>query len=197
MEIEELKAIWQQYDSKLDNLERLNKKLIMETLSKKPQKKLNWMKYRSAYSMFIVPFALAVSLSPNFRVDNVDLKFLIGCVLTLASVVYLTWINLKNYNALNNMNLGDDSIVDSVRKISDFRRLVIRTKKYILFINPILLAGIIFIGWNTITFNMKTILFYTGLFLLILIVTIIQFKRYKEKIDKIENEILDINEYVL
>jgi hypothetical protein len=197
MEIEELKAIWQQYDSKLDNLERLNKKLIMETLSKKPQKKLNWMKYRSAYSMFIVPFALAVSLSPNFRVDNVDLKFLIGCVLTLASVVYLTWINLKNYNALNNMNLGDDSIVDSVRKISDFRKLVIRTKKYILFINPILLAGIIFIGWNTITFNMKTILFYTGLFLLILIVTIIQFKRYKEKIDKIENEILDINEYVL
>ena len=98
MEIEELKAIWQQYDSKLDNLERLNKKLIMETLSKKPQKKLNWMKYRSAYSMFIVPFALAVSLSPNFRVDNVDLKFLIGCMLTLASVVYLTWINLKNYN---------------------------------------------------------------------------------------------------
>jgi hypothetical protein len=197
MEIEELKTIWQQYDSRLDHLEKLNKKLIMETLSKKPQKKLNWMKYRSAYSMFIVPFALAMSLSPNFRVDNVDLKFLIGCVLTLASVVYLTWINLKNYNALNNMNLGDDSIVDSVRKISDFRRLVIRTKKYILFINPILLAGIIFIGWNTITFNMKTILFYTGLFLLILIVTIIQFKRYKEKIDKIENEILDINEYVL
>jgi uncharacterized membrane protein YoaK (UPF0700 family) len=197
MEIEELKAIWQQYDSKLDNLERLNKKLIMETLSKKPQKKLNWMKYRSAYSMFIVPFALAVSLSPNFRVDNVDLKFLIGCVLTLASVVYLTWINLKNYNALNNMNLGDDSIVDSVRKISDFRKLVIRTKKYILFINPILLAGIIFIGWNTITFNTKTILFYAGLFLLILTVTIIQFKRYKDKIDKIEKEILDINEYVL
>ena len=197
MEIEELKAIWQQYDSKLDNLERLNKKLIMETLSKKPRKKLNWMKYRSAYSMFIVPFALAVSLSPNFRVDNVDLKFLIGCVLTLASVVYLTWINLKNYNALNNMNLGDDSIVDSVRKISDFRKLVIRTKKYILFINPILLAGIIFIGWNTITFNTKTILFYAGLFLLILIVTIIQFKRYKDKIDKIEKEILDINEYVL
>jgi len=197
MEIEELKAIWQQYDSKLDNLERLNKKLIMETLSKKPRKKLNWMKYRSAYSMFIVPFALAVSLSPNFRVDNVDLKFLIGCVLTLASVVYLTWINLKNYNALNNMNLGDDSIVDSVRKISDFRKLVIRTKKYILFINPILLAGIIFIGWNTITFNTKTILFYAGLFLLILIVTIIQFKRYKEKIDRIEKELLDINEYVL
>lgn len=197
MEIEELKAIWQQYDSKLDNLERLNKKLIMETLSKKPRKKLNWMKYRSAYSMFIVPFALAVSLSPNFRVDNVDLKFLIGCVLTLASVVYLTWINLKNYNALNNMNLGNDSIVDSVRKISDFRKLVIRTKKYILFINPILLAGIIFIGWNTITFNTKTILFYAGLFLLILIVTIIQFKRYKEKIDRIEKELLDINEYVL
>lgn len=196
MEIEELKTIWQQYDSRLDHLEKLNKKLIMETLSKKPQKKLNWIKYRSAYSMFIVPFALAVSLSPNFRVDNVDLKFLIGCVLTLASVVYLTWINFKNYNALNNMNLGDDSIVDSVRKISDFRRLVIRTEKYIMFINPILLAGIIFIGWNTITFNTKTILFHVGLFLLILIVTIIQFKRYKEKIDRIEKELLDINEYV-
>jgi len=196
MEIEELKTIWQQYDNRLDHLEKLNKKLIMETLSKKPQKKLNWMKYRSAYSMFIVPFALAMSLSPNFRVNNVDLKFLIGCVLTLASVVYLTWINFKNYNVLNNMNLGNDSIVDSVRKISDFRRLVIRTKKCILFINPILLAGIIFIGWNTITFNTKTILFYVGLFLLILIVTIIQFKRYKEKIDRIEKELLDINEYV-
>jgi uncharacterized membrane protein YgdD (TMEM256/DUF423 family) len=197
MEIEELKSIWQQYDSKLDKLERLNKKLILETLSKKPQKKLDWMKYRSAYSMIIAPVALFVSLSPNIRIDNIDATFLIGCVLTLASVVYLTWINFKNYNALNNMNLGDDSIVGSVRKISDFRSHVIRTEKYILFINPILLAGIVFIGWNTFTFNTKTILFFGGLFLLILIASIIQFKRYKEKNDKIEKEILDINEYVL
>jgi len=35
MEIEQLKTIWQQYDLKLNNLEKLNKKLIMETLSKK------------------------------------------------------------------------------------------------------------------------------------------------------------------
>ena len=196
MEIEELKAIWQQYDSKLDNLEKLNKKLILETLSKKPQKKLNWMIYRSAYSMFIIPIALVISLSPNFRVENVDVKFLIGCVITFLSVVYLIWINLKNYKILNNVDLSNDSIVDSVRKIADFRSLVVRTKKYILLINPILFSGVLLLGWNTFTFNTKTILFFVGLFILILIASIIQSRRYKEKIDKIEKEILDLSEYV-
>ena len=119
MEIDELKAIWQKYDHKLDHLEKLNKKLIMETLTKKPQKKLNWIKYRTTYSMFIVPIALIIALSPNFRIEKMDVKFLFGCLFFFGFIIYHTYINYTSYKALKNIDFSNDSIINSLNKMND------------------------------------------------------------------------------
>ena len=49
MEYEELKLMWEKYDNKLDYLEKLNKKLIRETLFKRPRRKLNWHRFQSIF----------------------------------------------------------------------------------------------------------------------------------------------------
>ena len=121
MEIEELKTIWQKYDSKLDNLEKLNKKLIMDTLSKKPQKKLNWMKYRSFFSLFLVPVILILLLHDNFRIENIDAKFIIGCLLILIFIVVVSYLKFKCFTALKGVDLSTDSIIESVRKVTEFK----------------------------------------------------------------------------
>ena len=89
MEIEELKTIWQQYDRKLNNLEKLNKRLIMETLLKKPQSKLYRMKFQSIYGILVGPIVLVIALHPLFKPENIDLKFIVGCVISLVVLIYL------------------------------------------------------------------------------------------------------------
>jgi len=195
MEIEELKTIWQKYDSKLDHLEKLNKKLIMDTLSRKPQKKLNWMKYRSLSAVFMAPVILILALQDSFKIENIDLKFVIGCLLTLLVIVYLSYVEFKKYKTLNGVDLSNDPIIESARKVSVFKSIVVTSQKYTFMTYPILSAGIILIGWKGFNFDMRTILFLSAIFIFTLIWGIIQSKRFTEKIERLVKEIHDLNEY--
>jgi len=195
MEIEELKAIWRQYDSKLDNLERLNKKLIMETLSKKPQKKLNWMKYRSLYALISAPVIIIVALQDYWKIENIDLKFIIGCFLALLVIVYVCYVEFKSFMILKEVDVSNDSIIESARKVSAFKSIFADRLKYDIMSYPILFAGIILIGWKSFRFDTHTILYMSALFIVALFWGIKQYNRRKEKIDKLHKEILDLNEY--
>ena len=195
MEIDELKAIWQKYDHKLDHLEKLNKKLIMETLTKKPQKKLNWIKYRTTYSMFIVPIALIIALSPNFRIEKMDVKFLFGCLFFFGFIIYHTYINYTSYKALKNIDFSNDSIINSLNKMNDFKNIIVRTKNCIPLTYSILFAGVLFIEWNVLIFNVKTFMLFVCLFIFTMVVGNKQSKIYKEKIERLEKEIHDLDEY--
>jgi len=196
MEIEELKAIWQQYDSKLDNLEKLNKKLILETLSKKPQKKLSWMKYRSLIALISTPFILLLALQDYWKIENIDLKFIIGCFLALLVIVYACYVEFKSFMILKDVDLSNDSIIESARKVSAFKSIFAHRLKYDLMSCPILFAGIILIGWKSFIFNSNTIIYMSALFIVTLFLGIKQFKSRKEKIERLEKEIHDLNEYV-
>jgi hypothetical protein len=195
MEIEELKSIWQQYDSKLDNLERLNKKLIMETLSKKPQKKLNWMKYRSLYALISAPVIIIVALQDYWKVENIDLKFIIGCFLALLVLVYACYVEFKSFMILKDVDLSNDSIIESARKVSAFKSIFVNRQKYVIMTFPILFCGIILIGWKSFRFDTHTILYMSALCVFALFWGIKQYKNRKEKIDQLHKEILDLNEY--
>ena len=196
MEIEDLKAIWQKYDSKLDNLEKMNKKLVMETLSRKPQKKLNWMKYRSLYSLIMVPVVLILTLHGYFKIGNTDFKFIIGFLLTLSVCIYSCYIEFKSYMTIKGVDLNNDSIIESAKKVSVFKSLFVNRQKYTLMTYPILFAGILLIGWKTFTFNSNTIMFMLFLSVFSLYWGIKQHKRYKGKIELLEKEISELNEYL-
>ena len=197
MEIEELKTIWQQYDSRLDHLEKLNKKLIMETLSKKPQKKLNWIKYRSLFSIFMLPIILTFGLHDCFRIENVDLKFIIGSLLTLVFVVVLSYLNFKGFMVLQGVDLSNDSIIESARKVTEFKRLFVSKRKFNLMVFPLFFAGILLIGWKSFHFDLNTIVVLIGVFVFSLALGYKQLKMYKARIERLEKEIHDLNEYIV
>ena len=197
MELEELKTIWQKYDSKLDNLEKINKKLIMETLSKKPQKKLNWMKYQSFYSIIMIPVVLILALHDSFKIENIDLKFIIGCSLTIIFVTVMCYLNFKGFIVLKGVDLSTDSIIKSARKITEFKRLFVTKRKFSLMAYPGVFAGILLIGWKSFIFNSNTIIILIGVSVFSLILGYKQLKLYKEKIERVEKEIHDLNEYEL
>lgn len=195
MEIEELKTIWQQYDRKLNNLEKLNKKLVMETLLKKPQSKLNRMKFQSIYGILVGPIVLVIALHPLFKPENIDLKFIAGCILSLMVLFYMGYINFKKYKALKEINLGIDPVIESVHKVNEYKYIMNSSNKYYLIICLALFAGVLLIGWKGFTFNTKTILFFMALFAFILVLGIKGQKIQQQKINVLEKEMLDLKKY--
>jgi hypothetical protein len=196
MELEELKTIWQQYDRKLDHLEKLNKKLMMETLSKKPQKRLNLMKYRSFYSMFMLPAVLILGLHDNFKTENIDLKIIAGSLVVIVFVAVMCYMNFKGFMALKRVDLSKDSIIDSIKKVTEFKSIFVFKRKFNLLYFPVFFAGVILIGWNSFDFHSNIIFFLIGIFVLSLTLGYKQLKMYRGRIERLEKEIFDLNEYV-
>jgi len=195
MEIEELKKIWSQYDHKLNNLEKLNKKLVMETLIKKPQSKLNRLKFRSIYGIIVGPIVLLIALHPLFKIENIDLKFIVGCILSLAVLVYSCYINLMGFRALKGINLGEDPVIESAHKVTEYKSIMNSSKKYYLIVCFALFAGILLIAWKGLTFNTKTILYMVVIFAFTLAWGIKKMKIQQQKLVVLEKEILDLKEY--
>jgi hypothetical protein len=195
MEIEELKTIWQQYDRKLNNLEKLNRKLVMETLLKKPQSKLNRMKFRSIYGIIVGPTVLVIALHPLFKIENIDLKFIAGSILSLMVLLYLIYINFKGFKALKGINLGADPVIESVRRVNEYKSIMNSSRKFYLIICLALFAGLLLIGWKGFTFDTETILYMGALFVFTLVWGIKKQKIGQQKIEVLEKEILDLKEY--
>ena len=195
MEIEDLKTIWEKYDNKLDNLEKLNKKLVMEIISKKPQRKLEWIKFRTLYALFIPPVILGVVLQSQFKTENVDLSFVIGCFLTLTVTLFLGYISFSSYMNLKGIDLTNDSIIESARKVNKYNDILNIRHKYTFITYPLLYLGIILIIWKGLHFNRNTILFLIGLFVFSIVLGNKQYRAHKSKIERLEKEILELKEY--
>ena len=103
--------------------------MIIETLSKKPKRKLNLFKYKCISSIIIYPLALLVLLYPNLKIDNIDWKFIIGCVFVLSILAYLVYINLKTYTVLKDIDLADDTVMESTKKTIKLKACLIRDIK--------------------------------------------------------------------
>lgn len=196
MEYEELKSIWEKYDRKLDNLEDLNKKILIETLSKKPRLKLFLLKYKSIYSIIIYSIILTVLIYPNFKHDNIDWKFITGCVFTISVLIYLIYINLKTYMAFNDIDLGKDSAIESARKSNKIKSVFKTRYRNALITLPLLYWGIVLIAWNSISFNALTTAFIIGLFILLFLYNVYGPGIHKKMIDKFEQDILERKEYI-
>jgi len=196
MEYEELKAMWEKYDSKLDNLEKLNKKLLIETLQKKPRHKLFLLKYKSIFSIIVYPIVLTILLYPHFRSENIDWVFFTGCIFTISVLFYSIYINLKTFIAFNDLDLGKDSAIETAKKSNKIKSVFNTRYRNALISLPLLYSGIVLIEWNGIAFNTLTITFIVALFILLFLYNLKGSGVHKKMIDKFEKDILELKEYI-
>ena len=196
MEYKELESLWKRYDEKLDKLEKINKKLLKDSLLNKPQKKLNWMKFQSLYAVIITPVVLVVALHPHFKIENLDWKFILGCVLMLVFVLYLCIENFRIYLILKKINLSADTIIHSLGKVLKIKKIADCHRKYVFLYYPIGFIGIILIGWNGFVFSLKTIIYLCIFFVITYIMNIWGARKYKERMSKLEKDIVELKEYI-
>lgn len=196
MEYEELVLLWGKFDNRLNNLERLNKKLIEKTLLKKPKRRLNFFKFKSIESMIIFPIAIFILLYPNLKTENIDGKFIIGSIFVLAILVYVIYINLKTLGALNDLNLSVDSILESARKSNKIKSIYNSRYRNARINLPIIYVGIVLIKWNDITFNTGMIIFISTIFVFLFLFNLRGPEIHKNMIRKWEKDIDEFNEYI-
>jgi hypothetical protein len=196
MEYEELKSMWEKYDRKLDNLEDLNKKILIETLSKKPRLKLFLLKNKNIFSVIIYPILLTALFYPNLKHENTDWKFILGCAFTLSVLVYSIYINLKTYRVFNDLDLVKDSAIESARKSNKIKRVFKARYRNARITLPLLYWGIVLIAWNSITFNTLTTILIIGLFILLFLYNLKGPGIHKNMINKFEQDILELKEYI-
>jgi hypothetical protein len=195
MEYEELKTLWDKYDSKLNNLERLNKKLITETLIKKPQKKLNWYKFSSLYGLIATPIILIVALHESFKMENIDLLFIIGGVLLISFVLYICYTQYKCYLSLKSIDLQNDSAIASAEKVNRYKEIVNNQQRLSPIVLPLIFMAVLMLNWKVFHFNSHTILFNAGLLLFIFVLGYVQKKKFNSRIENLKKDILDLEEY--
>lgn len=192
MEYDELQLLWQQYDTKLNNLEKLNKKLMMETLKKKPNRKLKWLKFQNYYGMIAPPIIIAIALHPEFKKENIDFWFITGAILTLIASSIIFYSYYKGVKILRKIDLQNATILDSASKISSFKKEVIQNRKFVYIVFPLMFLGATFIVGN---FNRNSLIFTAVLFVFALSLATYKFPKYKQRIDRIKAEIQELKEY--
>jgi integral membrane sensor domain MASE1 len=195
MEYEELKSMWEKYDSKLNNLEKLNKKIILETLLTKPRKKLKWIKFQNIYTLIAVPVILLIVSYPDLKLENLNLRFLIGGVLAMSVIVYVSYIQIKSYLILKQIDLENDSIMESVTKISNFKTLYNTRWKQAVVYYPIIFLGFLLITWDRFHFSSGNIIFLVVIFIITYALNIKGPKIYQDRVQRLEKDIINLKEY--
>ncbi|WP_346858589.1 hypothetical protein [uncultured Draconibacterium sp.] len=196
MEYAELEQLWKTYDSKLNHLERLNKRLMVETLSRKPQKRINWLQYKNYYGLIMAPIILIFALHPQIQAGSLDdAKFVAGIVLLLVLIGYNTWHFITMINKLKKVDLINDSVIKSADRLNDYKSRFIARFKSVYVSMPVTLAGVLLIAWEDLHFgqNLYILIIFLSLF------TVIwgnkQLQVFKKRMNKLVHDINELNEY--
>jgi len=141
------------------------------------------------------PIILVLVFGPRFRSENIDLNLIIGSCLILSIMVYLGYISFKSVLALRGIDLSQDSVIESAKKVNNYMTILNVRHKYSFVTYPLLFVGTLLVIWNGIHFNLKTLLEMIGLFVIIIYVSNKQFKVYRAGVDRLEKEIRELEEY--
>lgn len=193
MDYDELENLWKRYDSKLDKLEKLNRKLVIETITKKPQKKLNWLQFHNYYGLIIPPIVAVLALHPLFKSGNYDAIFISGAILVFAVLGYITWFYIKGINVLKKVDLINDTVIESASKVNIYKKMISLRENYVLF--SIGFVGVMLMEWHAFNFNRNTIIFLIALCVFAFSLGGRQFRNYKKRIDRLLADINELKEY--
>ena len=194
MELEELKTLWQKIDHKLDNLGKINKKMIFESVTKDRQKKLNRERYQYLFGLIIGP--LGVTFILFMRSANFDWKILLGIILSGFWMSYSIFMCIRTIIALRSIDLNNDSILDSAKKFNLFKLKSNAWSKFSIRFWPLSYFGMTLVFWDLFVFDFRTISILIITFVVMPLLILRDIKVKQNRYAEIESDILELNEYL-
>lgn len=196
MEYEELQSMWNKYDNRLNNLESMNKQIMLNMLLSKPQKKLKWIKLLSVYELIAPPIILLIVMFPQIKEVTINTTFFIGSALVVVGMIYVSYIQINTYTRLRRINLETDTVIESAKKISNFKSRYNTLWKHIIVYYPLVFAGFTLITWKSFYANTGNIIFIALVFIITYALNIRGPRIHRERIERLENDIANLKEYI-
>ncbi len=196
MELQELKEIWKNYDEKLDKIERVNRQILENVISRKTERKLFWMKIQSVLGIVTGPIIMSFAIIPFAIEKEINLLGYIGLAMISVIFIYSFFKAVNFYRLINLIKPAINTIIETKENIIKLKRFGMSIQKERVIIYPFMALSLILMISKSIDFKdpQKIII------LIIMVVGIffwgnLKFKLYfQDRMELIDNEINEIDE---
>ncbi|HPF50971.1 MAG TPA: hypothetical protein PK335_05325 [Draconibacterium sp.] len=195
MEYNEIEKLWNKYDEKLNTLTTMNKLVLTKTIAQSSQKTINWLQYRNYYSIILVPLMLIFLLHPYLIPFNPDIKIIAGTLLLLTFIGYSIWHFISGINQLKKVDVVNDSVIESVNKINRYNTSGINRIKAQIISGPMLLAALLLIVWDKLTFNPNFFVAVAALAFASFLFAKRHLNQHKQRIEKLLSDVEELKYY--
>lgn len=196
MESDELKTLWKILDDKIDNLNKINKKMILNSFAKTQQMKFNRIYYSKVFGSLIGPLGVLFFVYMYIKFYSFDWKTVIGIFSTFFFIVYQIVYSVKSMKILKSINLENDSLIESAKKIGTLRSIYYHFVKHSFWSVPLYFIGYLLVAWNSFVFDTKTIFLLCILLIVFLFYMVISLKKQQRRYDVLEKELLELDDYL-
>lgn len=158
MELEELQNIWIQYDKKISDNTRLNKKILKKILMAKPEKRLNWIRIKAGFRVFS-PVILVLLVAFTDMKFSLTTNFYIGLCLFLSGYLISYIWDVRYFLLIRKIDFSE-TILSIRKKVTELEKYKIKTTRIRYMIMPVGIVGILLMLIHKLTLNAQTIVFF-------------------------------------
>ena len=192
-----IKELWQTYDTKLESIDAGNKNLIKHLLSQRASKRIQIMNYQSLAGAFIAPLLVLFIILPMGLQNEDSLIIKIGLSLIIFLFIIRFILSVIFISRINHLKIDTDPIIITQKKLLRIEQYGILFSQIRNLMYPFLAGGFILILWNNIPYTE----FYKIIIFTIAVIGIYfwgkyKFKLYfKDKIDRLKIDIQELSDY--
>lgn len=145
MKKEELKTIWNDYNSRLEKVISINEKLIKNTLKQRSNGVIDRMLKWEYFSLIEFTIFLIFTLIATYRSMN-DWRFLLSGIFVTLFLIYCITVNIIDMRQLNDIQFFSQSIVDIKQKLLRHKKRDNQFIKIFIFLIPLIIITLIPLG---------------------------------------------------
>ncbi|GEQ86707.1 hypothetical protein ULMS_22150 [Patiriisocius marinistellae] len=127
MEIEELKSNWEAMSKRVEHLEILNKKNIMEITKQRYKNKFNHI-FKYEFIGSVVCYIAAIVIMLNFNKLSTPLLITCGIFVCLFLIV-VPFLTIRNLNKIKTIRVGESDYKTTLKRFEKAKRLMLKTQQ--------------------------------------------------------------------
>jgi hypothetical protein len=199
MKYEELQLMWENYDSKLDNLNKLDNQLIISTVLRRKQSRIQSLIKGNKFSLvcYILGYIIII-YSFLEKMGEMDWKLLFGIVVILLSMLDYFLLTKKRNAILREVKLKTDTIIESINKLMSYPKTRFKNLRHLVILYPIYLFGLTLIMWDNIIIDSSNtidkVLFFLVLYFIGSLIGIPRYIQEKRKISFLIKELQELKD---
>lgn len=201
MELDNMKELWQKMDDSIRQQQTMNENIIKRMLQEKNAGSVKGIMNMEWLGIFIIVSVMTILLGNISRVAG-NTGLMVCYITTMVLMLAVAFFGLYKLHFLTRLDAGTVPVSDMAEKMQRFRLLIAKERIVSLFVGPVLVVAcyvvilFLMVGINALD-NPARFIPLVGIAILAYIVTVLLLykKLYFEQIEKINNNLREIEEF--